>query len=248
MAAHHRVESEGAGQRTFADLVEDHVAGVRQQHAQELPRVPGAEAAQIEAEFRETPEVAPVRALQLRRRFQQLAGQHAGEADEARMQGGKGFGVGVRAAVGKAGLAARDRHVAAVLGQGDGGQVAAREGEAVGLEIEPRLDLRVPGVQQMRIARRVEAGCDVVSGGGAAQGGALLQDQHLAAGLRQHAGGGQAVVAGTDDDGVEAAHAARSARLLPGAFMPRSRSTSRAALAPGAAMTPPPGWLEEPQR
>ena len=59
--------------------------------------------------------------------------------------------------------------------------------------------------------------------------------------LGQSGGRDQAVVASADDDGVEGAHAALPVRALP-----RSRRISRAALAPGAAMTPPPGWLDEP--
>ena len=102
-------------------------------------------------------------------------------------------------------------------------------------------DRRAEIVQQVRQLRRAQAGGDVDGARGTAHGLGLLDHQDLAAGLGEGGGGDQAVVASADDDGVEAAHAALPVRALP-----RSRRISRAALAPGAAMTPPPGWLDEP--
>src|SRR5262249_31210740 len=70
--------------------------------------------------------------------------------------------------------------------------------------------------------------------------GACLQHQHLQAGTSEKAGAAQAVVPGADDDGIVGIHAC--------SVMRRSCSTARAALAPGAPMTPPPGWVLDPHR
>src|SRR3546814_15162776 len=78
--AHHGVEGEGTGQRPVGDLIENHVVRVRQQHAQELARVLGTEAKDIEAEFREARQPTPVRALDARRRLQRSDERRAGKA------------------------------------------------------------------------------------------------------------------------------------------------------------------------
>ena len=44
------------------------------------------------------------------------------------------------------------------------------------------------------------------------------------------------------------AEAGYAAQPRPGIRLPKSRSTSRAQLWPGAPVTPPPGWAPEPQR
>ena len=66
-----------------------------------------------------------------------------------------------------------------------------------------------------------------------------LQNQHGSTALRQGGGAYQSIVAGTDDDAVVAVP--RGWLCHGQCTLPRSLSTARAALAPGAPMTPPPG-------
>src|SRR5690606_39390360 len=68
-----------------------------------------------------------------------------------------------------------------------------------------------------------------------------LKHQYTPARKAKPRGGDKPVVARADDDGIRV-HAAAPMSMR----RPRSRKTSRAALAPGAPMTPPPGWVEEP--
>ena len=63
---------------------------------------------------------------------------------------------------------------------------------------------------------------------------APLENQHLATRPRETRRGGEAVLAGADDHGVEARrHTALASSMV------------RAQSAPGAPMMPPPGWVPE---
>ena len=74
-----------------------------------------------------------------------------------------------------------------------------------------------------------------------------FQHQHPVTGAGQVAGADQAVVTAADDDRVVVRILARRV-VHAGSAMRRSRSTARAAFAPGAPMTPPPGCVLEPHR
>ena len=93
--------------------------------------------------------------------------------------------------------------------------------------------------QQMGKAGCENTGFQFTLGNGATWCCCLLQNQNLLSGLGQSRCGRQAIMSCPNDDGVIVAHAARCPR-------PRSLKISRAAFAPGAAITPPPGWVEDP--
>ena len=94
-------------------------------------------------------------------------------------------------------------------------------------------------MQQMRAARYAKARRKAARHRSAAHLFARFEHQHFATGARQVQGAGQAVVAGTDHDGIKTrSHACPRS--------PKSCNTERAALAPGAPMTPPPGCVLEP--
>ena len=214
MAAEHGVDGQGAGERAVGDLVADGVAGVAQQQAQELAQLRLAHQAQAQGEATQCRCLPPAAFGQARRRGEQHGRQHAGEAGEAVAQGGVGGGIGVRPAVGEAGLAAGRDRVAAIGRERGGGQVGGGELEAVGRKVQLLHDRGAEIVQQVRQLRRAQAGGDVDGARGTAHGLGLLDHQDLAAGLGQGGGGDQAVVAGADDDGVEG-RSCRPARCAP---------------------------------
>src|SRR6476469_4925197 len=101
-------------------------------------------------------------------------------------------------------------------------------------------------MQQMRAHRSTKPGCELARGRHSAQPLRGFEHQHAAPGARQVGRTGQAVVAATDDDGIVMLRVLRArthARALA-----TSRSRARAALAPGAPMTPPPGCVLEPHK
>ena len=75
--------------------------------------------------------------------------------------------------------------------------------------------------------------------GGAADVVGGFQHQHLPAAAGQIRGADKAVMAGADNNAVVVRRHARTPR-------PISRKISRAALAPGAPITPPPGCVLDP--
>src|SRR6478736_5136763 len=90
-------------------------------------------------------------------------------------------------------------------------------------------------MQQMGARRHPESRREFPRHGRPAQRRRRFEQQHRSAAARQSRGAYQAIMAAADDHAVVAQFA-----------LPRSRSTARAAFAPGAPMTPPPGWVLEP--
>ncbi len=127
----------------------------------------------------------------------------------------------------------------------DGLEVRARPLEPVRGELEVARDAGIEQVGEVRAGRHAEARGELARDGGAADLGGGLEHDDFAPGAGEVGGAGEAVVAGADDDDAIAVSHRTSppARCSDGAGRCR---ISRAAFAPGAAMTPPPGCVPEP--
>src|SRR5271165_2362467 len=99
-------------------------------------------------------------------------------------------------------------------------------------------------MQQVRARRDSKTGCEFARGGSAAEAAVRFEHEHRAAAAGKIVCANQAVVSAADHDAVEfcARRCARDAHCA----LPKSRSTARAAFAPGAPMTPPPGCVLDP--
>ena len=96
----------------------------------------------------------------------------------------------------------------------------------------------------MRAGRNAEAGGEFTRRGSAPHLPGGLQHQHRTAASGERCGAYQSVVAGADHDAIVTGFHLLNAHA--GCILRRSRSTARAALAPGAPMTPPPGCVLDP--
>ena len=141
-----------------------------------------------------------------------------------------------------------DRERPAVAGQSDRRHLRRREAQAVFLERQIVDQLRGHLVQQVRTGGNAIAGRELVRDRRAAHLRRSLQYQHRPASLRQVRGADQAVVTATDHDAVVTCCRRRPHGAHCATARPRSRSTARAAFAPGAPMTPPPGCVLDPHR
>ena len=111
--------------------------------------------------------------------------------------------------------------------------------QAQALQAQVAGDARMQGMEQMRHGRDPESRREFPRCRRAARPVVGFQHHDLQPRFGEIGGGNEAVVAGADDGGiVDSAHFT----------IPRRKSfrISRAALAPGAPMTPPPGWVPEP--
>ena len=250
IGAEHGVEAIGTLDQGTLDLVIEQVGDVHAGDPQELPHVPLAEQAQGEAEPPQGRQVVLVGGAEARRLALQIGPERAGEAQETPVQLGEArlVFVGHLGPAGAHHLAVAQHQMTAFLVQVDRLQALGTKGKAVLGELQILGHGRAQEVQDVGHARHPEAGRDLAGHRGAAKPAGGLEQGHLVAGARQVGGADQAVVAAADDDRragitLRRAHEPRTVGLAC-----RSRSTSRAALAPGAAMTPPPGWAEEPQR
>src|SRR5690606_437256 len=171
-------------------------------------------------------------------RYRPEGGEDGGVAPRARAEGGPRGGIGSVVLRQRGGVVAAQAIVDArvVIADNGGADVGVGELQAVPFEFEvvddaPRQSVIEAGGQGHRAAaegHRSSRAADRVG---------TVDHQHPATGPGQVEGAGHAVVAGTDDDGV----------IFRGrVHRPASRMISRAALAPGAPMTPPPGWVLEP--
>jgi len=127
-------------------------------------------------------------------------------------------------------------------------QVRRREAEAMGLECELAREICGHQVQQVRTGGDLEARCKLARDRGAADRGSGLEHEHLAAAAGEVRGAHQSVVTAADHDAVVACAGARHGELPAAGERLRSLRTACAQLAPGAPMTPPPGWVLEPHR
>ena len=97
----------------------------------------------------------------------------------------------------------------------------------------------------MRAAGDAEALRELARDGGAAHLGRGLEHDDFAPGAGEIGGAGEAVVAAADDDdAIPVSHPDQPSGTMFGRR--RSIRISRAAFAPGAAMTPPPGCVPDP--
>jgi len=121
-------------------------------------------------------------------------------------------------------IAVARQHRAALIG--DDLQPVPRQFEvAHDLGPEQRADIGAVRIEEARRQRAAD--------GGAAHPVVFLQHEHVEAGALQVAGVDEAVVAGSDDDGVPALHSFRPASTLPG-----SPSRRQIWHGPGAAVQP----------
>ena len=95
----------------------------------------------------------------------------------------------------------RRREVVAVAGEGDAALVGDHL-QAVSAAARGRADLRAQQAADVGAVRVGPAGVQLAADRGAADPGVLLEDADGKPGAGEVAGGGQAVVAGADDDGV----------------------------------------------
>src|SRR5580658_43215 len=105
------------------------------------------------------------------------------------------------------------------------------------LELEIAQDIGAQLMDEVRACRDLKARGELARERGAADLGLRLEHEHRAAASCQRRGAYQAVVAGAHHDAIVA---------FAQCSLPRSLSTARAAFAPGAPMTPPPGCVLEP--
>jgi DNA-binding winged helix-turn-helix (wHTH) protein len=106
--------------------------------------------------------------------------------------------------------------------------------QAMGFELQGREQLPL---HERRVGEETSALCtgrEFIGGGETADPVAPLHDENTAPGLRQQRGCSQAIVSGADDD-----HVVLRAHASP------DRSSARAASAPDAPITPPPGWVPD---
>src|SRR5271166_531290 len=99
-------------------------------------------------------------------------------------------------------------------------------------------------MHEMRAGGYLKPGCKLARERRAADSGLRLQHEYGASAARQHRGTHQPIVAAADHDAVIASRGGWLRHHQ--CTLPRSLSTARAALAPGAPMTPPPGCVLEP--
>ena len=167
--------------------------------------------------------------------------QRTGQTLQLRLPGGIAVGVGLRARAQAAQVAWSECQMPPVGVQRRARHVIARQRQAVTRQVELTAQRRRHQVQQVGAGRHREAGRELARHRRTAQLLGGLQQQHRPAAARQVGRANQPVVAAADDDAVVGtatggAHCRR----------PRSRRMASAALAPGAPMTPPPGWVLEP--
>ena len=237
--AEHAVEGERTLERGALEAVVEQIGGVHTDDTQQFAHVVAAQASDAEAELEIAEALAPAGRLDRRRRRQQHRPQRAREAHHARAERRVALGVArreLRQRVARRRRVRRERQMPAVGQQRDCRQVAPAVVEAVARQAKIGDHLGMHEVQDVSAGRHVVAGVDLLGRRRAAGPRARLADHHLAAGLGEIGRADQAVVAAADDHRVRhvSSPLAKSSRI------------SRAALAPGAAMTPPPGWVDEP--
>ena len=125
----------------------------------------------------------------------------------------------------------------AVGSQSRRGHGTRRPFEPMRLELQIAQDISAQLMDDVRACRDLKTRGELARERGAADLGLRLEHEYRAAASCQRRGAYQAVVAGAHHDAIVA---------LAQCSLPRSFSTARAAFAPGAPMTPPPGCVLEP--
>src|SRR5690348_4005026 len=110
------------------------------------------------------------------------------------------------------------------------------------LKLEVRNNFFRKSSGEMRASRNFETRKNFFSNGYAADNRAAFQQQNFFSGSGKISCGHEAIVAGANHDRVVVRHGCYSNLNRV------SLSISRAASRPDAAMTPPPGWVQAPQR
>ena len=117
--------------------------------------------------------------------------------------------------------------------------------EAMRAQLQIAHELGGHEMHQVRAGGHLKAGCKLPRDRRAADLRLRLQHQHRTPPRASVAAHTEAIVSAADDDAVVARWRGLAAPRIS-ASCRRSLSTARAALAPGAPMTPPPGWVLEP--
>ena len=245
MAAEDGVEGERAGQRVVGISSLDRVGDVHRRMRRNSRMLRLAQQAQAQGQLgRASGASRQPPSAEARRRRRQHGRQHAGEAGEALAQGGEGGGIGDAAGRRRAAPGRAMTTVAAVGRQRPpwAGRWRRRRGHgsASSSSCDDRRGCRLcseMGELRHRAsparARTVRAAPPTAS--------ACSSTRTLRPALASVAAATRPLWPPPMTMASKRAHAA-----LPVRGLPRSRRISRAALAPGAPMTPPPGWVEEP--
>ena len=224
----------------------EQVEGVHAANAQQFAHVALAEPADAPAQLQQVQAIGPQPGAQPGRRGLQHGVQRCGKTPHLLRE--PQVGVGVRGHGEPRGSgSALPQHQWRVRAQRHRGQCLGRPTQAVSLEFQLADELCRHLVEQMCASRDAESGRKLACHGRSAESHRCFQYQHRAARAREQAGAGQAVVPAADDDAVVPRQTGGNGVHAP-ALMRRSRSTARAAFAPGAPITPPPGCVLEPHR
>ena len=208
----------------------EQVVCVHPADAQQLAHVLAAQSANLPAESCQRGVILPVGSAEPRWYAGEHRHQRLGEALHLR-------GIGLESRCVRSARVLAHPQAGTVRPQRRGRHVARRPFKPVRRKLQIAQHIGAQLMDKVRAGRDLKPRGELARERGAADLGLRLEHEYRAAAARQRRGANQAVVAGAYHDAI----VARAQCSLP-----RSLSTARAAFAPGAPMTPPPGCVLEP--